>query len=371
MILSAFTFLHVVISLVGIGSGFVVVYGLLASKRLDGWTATFLWTTVATSVPTNVLSIAVTGNYIYLGTSDSKILRTQDPVPSNIVGDIDGDGAVGQADLTTFLADWGTTTAAADLNANGHVDIYDLSILLTNWGQGSGGVTTPTPIAGQGYSLVYDDEFNSFNTSNWTDHIWYENSPPAGAVTTSNGNLVLTSSRANGFPEVNVSSRGQRTWTEGYFEASFDWNGVQGSWPAFWLFSEHWADSGACPPYASELDVFEGQGLNPNQFWGTLHRNTGGGCGLADQQNGNNFFPQSSDIADGFHTYAALWTNTQVCWYLDNRQLGCTPDYDSTDQPMFLILTQSSGGDFDGSNAITGSTPDLVNKFDWVRVWQK
>jgi hypothetical protein len=50
MILSAFTFLHVLISLVGIGSGFVVVYGLLASKRLDGWTATFLWTTVATSV---------------------------------------------------------------------------------------------------------------------------------------------------------------------------------------------------------------------------------------------------------------------------------------------------------------------------------
>jgi len=50
MILSAFTFFHVVLSLVGIGAGFVVVYGLLASKRLDGWTALFLTTTVATSV---------------------------------------------------------------------------------------------------------------------------------------------------------------------------------------------------------------------------------------------------------------------------------------------------------------------------------
>lgn len=50
MILGAFTFLHVLISLVAIGSGFVVVYGLLASKRLDGWTSAFLWTTVATSV---------------------------------------------------------------------------------------------------------------------------------------------------------------------------------------------------------------------------------------------------------------------------------------------------------------------------------
>ena len=50
MILSAFTLFHVVLSLVGIGSGFVVVYGLLTSKRLDGWTALFLTTTVATSV---------------------------------------------------------------------------------------------------------------------------------------------------------------------------------------------------------------------------------------------------------------------------------------------------------------------------------
>jgi hypothetical protein len=50
MILSTFTFLHVVISLVAIASGFVVVYGLLTSKRMDGWTALFLTTTVATSV---------------------------------------------------------------------------------------------------------------------------------------------------------------------------------------------------------------------------------------------------------------------------------------------------------------------------------
>jgi len=48
--LYAFTLLHVVISLIGIGSGFVVVYGLLTSKRYDGWTKLFLITTAATSV---------------------------------------------------------------------------------------------------------------------------------------------------------------------------------------------------------------------------------------------------------------------------------------------------------------------------------
>ncbi len=43
------TFVHVVISLVGIASGFVVLWGLLTARRLDGWSLTFLVSTVATS----------------------------------------------------------------------------------------------------------------------------------------------------------------------------------------------------------------------------------------------------------------------------------------------------------------------------------
>src|SRR5258706_1990716 len=50
MILKIYTLIHVAISLVGIFSGFVVLLGLLSGKRLDGWTALFLTTTVATSV---------------------------------------------------------------------------------------------------------------------------------------------------------------------------------------------------------------------------------------------------------------------------------------------------------------------------------
>jgi hypothetical protein len=47
---STYTLVHVVLSLVGIGSGFVVMYGLLMRKSLNGWTALFLASTVATSV---------------------------------------------------------------------------------------------------------------------------------------------------------------------------------------------------------------------------------------------------------------------------------------------------------------------------------
>jgi hypothetical protein len=42
--------IHVVLSLVGIASGLVVLYGLLKGEPLDGWTALFLATTILTGV---------------------------------------------------------------------------------------------------------------------------------------------------------------------------------------------------------------------------------------------------------------------------------------------------------------------------------
>ncbi len=47
---ATYTFLHVLISLVAIGSGLVVMFGFLTGKRLDSLTAVFLITTVLTSL---------------------------------------------------------------------------------------------------------------------------------------------------------------------------------------------------------------------------------------------------------------------------------------------------------------------------------
>jgi len=48
--LPMFTLIHVVISVLGIITGLVVVGGLMAGARMDGWTAFFLPTTILTSV---------------------------------------------------------------------------------------------------------------------------------------------------------------------------------------------------------------------------------------------------------------------------------------------------------------------------------
>lgn len=50
MSLATFTQVHVAVSLIGIVSGLIMVFGMLNGRRLDGWTALFLVATVLTSV---------------------------------------------------------------------------------------------------------------------------------------------------------------------------------------------------------------------------------------------------------------------------------------------------------------------------------
>ena len=50
MILEIYTIIHTLISLVAIFTGLIVVFGMIAGKRLDGWTKWFLTTAVLTTV---------------------------------------------------------------------------------------------------------------------------------------------------------------------------------------------------------------------------------------------------------------------------------------------------------------------------------
>jgi hypothetical protein len=47
---ATYTFLHVLISLIGIGSGLIVMFGFLTGRRMDRMTALFLVTTALTSI---------------------------------------------------------------------------------------------------------------------------------------------------------------------------------------------------------------------------------------------------------------------------------------------------------------------------------
>ncbi len=52
-----------------------------------------------------------------------------------VVGDLDGDGTVGAADLAILLGSWGPCGGCpADLNGDDTVGPADLAMLLGNWG---------------------------------------------------------------------------------------------------------------------------------------------------------------------------------------------------------------------------------------------
>jgi hypothetical protein len=65
--LSTLTWIHTLLSLIGIASGLVVLKGLFSSQRLDGWTALFLASAVATSATGFLLPAASFGPSHWVG----------------------------------------------------------------------------------------------------------------------------------------------------------------------------------------------------------------------------------------------------------------------------------------------------------------
>lgn len=259
--------------------------------------------------------------------------------------------------------------------------------------------TEPAPIAGQGYHQAFRDDFTSLDRSVWDDHIWYDETPnPAWQnayggfqYVDSSGVLHLHTSRNfigdTGVPyaynTITTQSSG-KTWLHGYFEARMKWTGGTGAWPGFWLYSYRHATNDAYPKinpycaanglpaaqcYSGELDAFEGQGSQPQGFYGTVHRNSCDCYGAADAQNDNNYDDTGTNLTQGFHDYGMLWTATTISWYLDGRLLHSAPVYDSTEQPMFMLLQMWSGGWMGDPNSTTPN--DLDTQVDSVTVWQK
>ena len=67
-----------------------------------------------------------------------------------LLGDLDGDGYVGSADLDIVRANWGQTVTPGDLSVgdadgSGSIGSGDLDIVRANWGQGTPASAVPEP----------------------------------------------------------------------------------------------------------------------------------------------------------------------------------------------------------------------------------
>jgi hypothetical protein len=239
----------------------------------------------------------------------------------------------------------------------------------------------PAPIAGQGWTEVWEDTFD-YTSLDQMDDVW-ELSPPFSTYVP--GEVQLMDNPSDTDPSdgidrmVRLRTGAFQSWdwakisTDGprranpepnypnarsfrgplYVEAFVRYTENPHTWPAFWLFSarkhELWPnESCSSPPLASELtaewDIMENGynlGDSTSRFVTNVHRNTpdGSGTGWCNVVDSTRHYDQQvTGVTLGdWHLWAGYWrADGQLCTYLDDALLRCAPAYDSFDQPLVI-----------------------------------
>ena len=247
------------------------------------------------------------------------------------------------------------------------------------------GPVPPSPALG--YHLVFADDFKHFDLSpdGRGEHAWYEGvwfnhrHAPLANIAVTNEGLDLIWTRGQDTPDTSISTFARNgaeshSWRYGYFEVRMKWNPVRGAWPAVWLvpaYAGHLAESG-------ELDVFEGNGDNPQVFNGTIHDWKAGPDDQDKMQDVSNTGKSNrfslswgTDLRE-YHTYGMLWEPDKITWFFDNKPLHSEPSYAIFGKQNYcLIIGMQEGADWKEGNLdrVTSSRMDL--NVQWARVWQK
>jgi hypothetical protein len=244
----------------------------------------------------------------------------------------------------------------------------------------------PVPIADQGYSKVFDDEFDALDPANWLN-TWWQPARPPDTEYAANGLLHLVSMRRDGFPNVGIDTRGSCDGCADahyfappmYVEARIRIPKGSGAWPSLWMSSSvhMWSHTAPCPTLNAEVDAFEGWHTAVDEahtFLPNLHNNASGWCGVSDQSPWEPVYV-GLDMSLAFHIFSVLITATDVKFFLDERLVKRLPAYDSTSQNYGLYLSSwacNAGQDCAGWHDTTNAyTPDLDMQVDWLRVWTR
>ncbi|KEO75566.1 glycoside hydrolase [Anditalea andensis] len=254
------------------------------------------------------------------------------------------------------------------------------------------GIGIPTsgfesPESYDGYTLVWQDEFEGSMSEDWVFEIgdgcpnlcgWGNNELQfyqRENAEVRDGNLVITAKAENRGGRQYTSSRmktqGNKSFTFGRIDIRAVLPKGQGIWPAFWMLGESITEVGW--PACGEIDIMEMVGGNAdgrnNTTHGTLHwsnngtyASTGGKKSLAE-----------GILNDNFHVFSIIWDKTIISWLLDNvqfHQIDISPSHmDEFREPQFLLFNLAVGGNWPGSPDGTTVFPQQL-VVDYVRVFQ-
>ena len=183
-----------------------------------------------------------------------------------------------------------------------------------------------------------------------------------------NGMLYIKATKeGDHFTSTRLNTKGKKTFQYGRFEVRAKLAIGKGVWPAFWLLGANIDQVGW--PLAGEIDVIEYVGRSPQEIFTSLHTKDGHG------DNASTKTTRIENIEEGFHVYAADWTEDQIAFYVDGENVYTFVPKDKSqevwpfNQPFYLLLNLAVGGNFGGKEIDYAVFPQEF-VVDYIRVYQ-
>ena len=257
-------------------------------------------------------------------------------------------------------------------------------------------------VAKASYQLVWEDNFNSFNTTAWEYEVgnggwgngesqYYTNRNEN--VSVSNGNLQITARKENyggsAYTSGRIRSYNKVSMRYGKIEARIKcpWGAI-GVWPAFWMMGQKIANPGW--PRCGEIDIMEQMCTgDPNSWNTTLATYHWDGNGGTNSVNDHSMYGLTCNVGEQlgnqYRIYGVEWTPSQLKGYVcdgngnNYRQIVVMdiPNdasrgldaFHQADNEFYMILNIALGGSYTGY-AIDGGFSSATMYVDWIRIYQ-
>ena len=184
-------------------------------------------------------------------------------------------------------------------------------------------------IAPEGYTLVWNDEFDSGDRPN--EDLWFYETGGNGwgnnelqnyvactqgdeqlAVVNNGIFSIIAKKIENTVYSIRINTR--ESWKYGYFEARLKLPSGKGTWPAFWMMPANFTSW----PGDGEIDIMEEVGYNPNYVSSAIHCNAYNHTNNTEKTNSRYLASAQSD----FNVYALEWTEDYIRTYGNGEEGG-------------------------------------------------
>lgn len=246
-----------------------------------------------------------------------------------------------------------------------------------------------SPLAYNGYDLVWQDEFNGFsiNDDYWSFDIgdgcpnlcgWGNNELEYYRMENAwVGDSVLTiearkeTFMGRDYTSAKIKTAGKVSFQYGRIDIRALLPEGQGIWPALWTLGDGFSTVGW--PRCGEIDMMEmiGGSGRENQVHGTAHWGNGG----EHASYGQSFTLSlgTYNFSEAYHVFSIIWDENSIKWYVDDQkysELSITgSDMTEFHTPHWFIINLAVGGNWPGNPNATTQFPQQM-KVDYIRVFQ-